>query len=166
MLINQKVLFSQTECQKIIDLNKTATKQWLTKTYEYDSMGIIYSNDSKWIFDRLINYFVTCTGVNILKLKKNIHFHKFSKGDRFERHNDAKKNRVYGVGVLLNNTFNGGDFIFYDKNDIIIDKVVGNAYIFDVITEHEVTPIINGERYSLLWFLENNNIKLNKTNFI
>jgi hypothetical protein len=25
--------------------------------------------------------------------------------------------------------------------------------------EHEITPILEGERYSLLWFLENEHIK-------
>jgi hypothetical protein len=166
MLINQKNLFNVDECQAIIDLNKTEIRYWNTIDYEYHSKGILYADSTDWIFDRLSNYFIEQTGTDIIKIKEEIHFHIFKDGDRFERHHDAKKNRVFGVGVLLNETFDGGDFIFYDRGVITIDKVVGNCYIFDVFTEHEVTPITNGIRYSLLWFLDNNNIKLNKTNLL
>jgi len=166
MLINQKVLFNESECQLIIDLNKTNLKQWNTNEYKYNSMGILYSNETKWIFDRLKEYFVSQTNVNIVSLKEEIHFHTYKIGDSFLRHNDAKKNRIYGVGVLLNEEFMGGDFIFYDKNPEIINKIKGNSYVFDVITNHEIKPIINGIRHSLLWFLDNNNIKISKTNLL
>ena len=62
-------------------------------------------------------------------------------------------------GVLLNDTFEGGDFKLHTQNEIILDKVMGNTYIFDVRIEHEITPILEGERFSLLWFLKNEHIK-------
>ena len=166
MLINQKVLFNGSECQTIINLNKTNLKYWDTNEYKYNSMGILYSNETKWIFDKLTEYFVSQTNADIISLKEEIHFHTYKKGESFVRHNDAKKNRIYGVGVILNNTFDGGDFIFYDKETIVIDKEIGNAYIFDVITDHEVKEITDGFRYSLLWFLENSNLKIKKNSLI
>ena len=166
MLINQKLLFNSAECQEIIDLNKTEIRYWNTSIYEYHSKGILYTDDTAWIFDRLSNYFIEQTGTDIIKMKEEIHFHIFKDGDRFEKHNDDKRNRVFGVGVLLNDTFDGGDFIFYDKTPITIDKVSGNSYIFDVSTEHEVKQINSGVRYSLLWFLEGNNLKVKKNSFI
>lgn len=166
MLINQKVLFTELECKSIINLSKTEIRYWNTTDYEYHSMGILYSKDTKWLFDRLTQYFVEQTGNQLIKLKEDIHFHMFKEGDRFEKHNDAKRNRIYGVGVLLNEEFMGGDFIFYDKNPEIINKIKDNSYVFDVITNHEIKPIINGIRYSLLWFLDNNNIKISKTNLL
>jgi hypothetical protein len=67
---------------------------------------------------------------------------------------------MYGVGVVLNNNFIGGDFKLYNQNEIVLDKVIGNTYIFDVRIEHEILPILGGERYSLLWFLQNEHIKI------
>jgi hypothetical protein len=63
------------------------------------------------------------------------------------------------VGVLLNNDFEGGDFKLYNPNEIILDKVIGNTYLFDVRIDHEITSILEGERYSLLWFLQSEHVK-------
>ena len=49
---------------------------------------------------------------------------------------------------------------FFDKN-ITLDKSAGNSYIFPVSIKHEVTKITKGNRYSLIWFLKNTNIKFN-----
>ena len=65
--------------------------------------------------------------------------------------------------ILLNDNFSGGDFKLYNPNEIIVDKVVGNTYIFDVRIDHEITSILDGDRYSLLWFLQYEHIKI-KTN--
>ena len=94
------------------------------------------------------------TNIEIRTIKKTIHFHKFTKGDWFGKHNDVRDNRLYAVGVLLNDDFSGGDFKLYNPNEIILNKVIGNTYLFDVRIDHEITPILDGERYSLLWFLE------------
>ena len=70
-------------------------------------------------------------------------------------------NRVYAVGVLLNDEFDGGNFKLYNPNEILLNKITGNTYVFDVRVEHEITPILNGERYSLLWFIQEEHIKFN-----
>jgi predicted 2-oxoglutarate/Fe(II)-dependent dioxygenase YbiX len=62
--------------------------------------------------------------------------------------------------VLLNDNFEGGDFNLYNQNKVTLNKMLGNTYIFDVKIEHEITPILKGERYSLLWFLQNEHIKM------
>ena len=74
--------------------------------------------------------------------------------------------RLYGIGVLLNDDFKGGDFKLYNPDEVKLNKVIGNTYIFDVKIDHEITPIIEGERYSLLWFLQNTDIKVNKEKLI
>ena len=62
-------------------------------------------------------------------------------------------------GFLLNESFDGGDFKLYGANETVINKSTGNTYVFDVKIEHEITPILRGERYSLLWFLQKEHIK-------
>ena len=88
------------------------------------------------------------------------------KDDWFGKHNDIRDNRLYAVGVLLNDDFSGGDFKLYNPDEIILDKVIGNTYLFDVRIDHEITSILEGERYSLLWFLENEHVKIETNKLI
>lgn len=145
----------------MIKLYKT---KWESNDRKYDSGLIVYNDDNRWIFNRFRDFFVNETKDEIILLKKEIHFHQFGRGDYFEKHNDGTKKRVYGVGCLLNDDYEGGDFIFYNNPKEIIKKEVGNSYIFNVNIEHEVKEIISGNRFSLLWFLEDSNLKIkNKT---
>ena len=163
MIIPQKIIFTKEECQFIIwDKTKNITN-WDMNYGKYDSYSIDYNENTKWLFEKLKYFFESETGLKICKIKNQIHFHKFTKGDWFGKHNDIRNNRVYAIGVILNDNFEGGDFKLYNPNEIILNKVVGNTYLFDVRIDHEITPILNGERYSLLWFLQNEHIKI-KTN--
>lgn len=159
MIIKQKILFNIDECNSIIDLTKSNLKNWELYDRTYHSLTIKNENNTEWIFNRLKLFFESEVGLKINKLKKEIHFHKFVKGDWFGKHSDNVNDRVYAVGVLLNNNFSGGDFKLYDINNTTLDKEIGNTYIFDVNIEHEITEIIQGERYSLLWFLQKEHLK-------
>jgi hypothetical protein len=166
MILKEKILFSKRECESIIwDTNKNSA-HFDNKDRKYISQPINYSLENKWVFNKLKNFFESETGLQIIKNKEVIHFHKFVKDDWFDKHNDIRENRLFAVGVLLNDDFKGGDFKLYTQNEIIINKVIGNSYLFDVKIYHEIKPILEGERYSLLWFLENEHIKTEKNNLI
>ena len=160
MILKEKILFSKEECESIISYNKTNITNWIMGDRKYDSQPITYSLETKWLFDKLKDFVEKETKSKIKKIKEKIHFHKFIKGDWFGKHNDIRDTRLYAVGVLLNDNFKGGDFKLYNPNEIILNKVIGNTYIFDVNIEHEITPILEGERFSLLWFLQNDNVKI------
>jgi hypothetical protein len=166
MKLKEKVLFSKEDCESIILFNDTHITNWRMKDRKYDSQPIKYSIETKWIFDKLKTFFELETGLVINKNKEEIHFHKFIKGDWFDKHNDVRDNRLYAIGVLLSDEFSGGDFKMYNPTEIVLDKVIGNAYLFDVKIYHEITPILEGERYSLLWFLENKHIKIETNKLI
>ena len=159
-------MFSKEECRSIIWDTSRVIKGWDMKDRRYNSLSVEYTNDTKWIFDRLKNFFEDETDLKIIKIKKEIHFHKFSKGDWFGKHNDNRDKRLYGVGVLLNEDFEGGEFKMYNESELTLDKLIGNTYLFDVRIEHEVTPIISGNRYSLLWFLQDEHINFTKKSII
>ncbi len=165
-MINQKILFSKDECQSIIWDKTNDITDWYMNDRKYDSKPIQYNESTKWLFQKLKDYFEMITNLKIIKFKEQIHFHKFIKGDWFGKHNDIRDNRLYAVGVLLNEDFEGGDFKFYNPNEIKLDKVIGNTYLFDVRIDHEITPILEGERYSLLWFLEYEHIKIETNKLI
>jgi hypothetical protein len=166
MMIKEQVLFSKKECDLILNIIKTDTQIWNFKDRKYHSQPITYLLETKWLFDKLKKFFEEQSNIIIKKNKEVIHFHKFVKGDWFDKHNDVRDRRLYAVGVLLNDEFEGGDFKLYTPNEVVLDKVIGNTYIFDVRIEHEITPILKGERYSLLWFLQNEHIKIETNKLI
>ena len=165
-MINQKILFDKQECESILWDSNGDIMGWSMRDRKYDSHQINYNENTKWIFDKLKNFFEIETNLKIIKLKEEIHLHKFIKGDWFGKHNDIRDSRLYAVGVLLNDDFEGGDFKLYNPNQYLLNKEMGNAYFFDVKIEHEITPILNGERYSLLWFLQNEHIKMETNKLI
>jgi hypothetical protein len=160
MILKEKILFSKEECESIISYNDTRITNWKMSDREYRSQPITYSLETKWLFDKLKTFFEEQSNIQIKRNKEVIHFHKFTKGDWFGKHNDERENRLYAVGVLLSDDFEGGDFKLYNPGEIILDKVIGNTYLFDVRIDHEITPILEGERYSLLWFLQNEHVKI------
>ena len=160
MFLKEEILFTKEECDNIIWNVNESIANFDMSNRKYYSQSINYSLETKWLFDKLKYFFESETGLEIIKNKEEIHFHKFVKVNWFDKHNDIRDNRLYAVGVLLNDNFEGGDFKLYNQNEIILDKVIGNAYIFDVRIDHEITPILDGERFSLLWFLQNTNVKI------
>jgi hypothetical protein len=159
MLIKEKILFKKNECDLIRNLFKNNSQNWDLKDRKYNSQPIDYSLDTKWLFDKLKNFVERETNIQIRTIKKTIHFHTFKEGDWFGKHNDIRDRRLYAIGVLLNDDFEGGEFKLYNPYELTLNKLIGNVYIFDVRIEHEITPILHGERYSLLWFLQNEHIK-------
>jgi hypothetical protein len=162
MILKEKKIFNKNECDLIISYVNSNFKNWSEVDREYNSYSIDYNQTNKWIFEKLKDFFETETNIKIDKIKKQMHFHKFTKGNWFGKHDDVRDRRLYGVGVLLNDNFIGGDFIFYNSEKYMLNKTIGNCYIFDVNIKHEITKLLDGERYSLLWFLQNTDIKLNK----
>jgi hypothetical protein len=158
-MIKEKILFDKQECESIMWDNNTNITEWSMRDRKYDSHQINYNQNTKWIFDKLKNFFEIETNLKIIKFKEQIHLHKFVKDDWFGKHTDIRDNRLYAVGVLLNDDFKGGDFKLYNSNEYMLNKEIGNTYIFDVRIEHEITPILEGERYSLLWFLQSEHVK-------
>ena len=160
-MITQKVIFTEDECNQIINFSKIDYTDWDFKDRKYQSYSITYNKNTEWLFEKLKNFFEVETNQKVKNIKKTIHFHVFLNGSWFDVHNDVRENRMYGVGVLLNDKFDGGDFKFYDENNTTLDKTLGNTYIFNVETNHEITPIYDGIRYSILWFLQRENIDTN-----
>lgn len=160
MIIEQKKLFNHEECEEIIYLSKINPQEWNSSDRRYKSSTIVFNEHSEWIYKKLKNFFEEYSNQKLLALKKEIHFHTFNKNDKFDLHNDALDKRLFSVGVLLNDDFGGGDFNLYTPSKITLDKVEGNCYIFDASISHEITPILSGIRNSIIWFIQDNHVKV------
>lgn len=160
--MQQKILFTEEECKNIINLIKINPQKWESNDRLYESLLIEYDEKISWLFDKLKSFFEEATGIEMINLRKDIHYHVFKKNSYFGIHTDNFIDRIYSVGVLLNDNFVGGDFVLYEKDIIKLNKKIGNTYIFDVSVKHEIEKIIDGERYSIIWFVKNDNIKIKK----
>ncbi len=74
----------------------------------------------------------------------------YEKGDFFGLHKDdyleTKDRTVFSGGYLLNDDYEGGEFIIDGKK---LEAGVGELFMFDRKYEHEIKPLKNGMRYSL-----------------
>lgn len=162
MRIYQTILFSKEECDYIINSQKENFQIWNNgRDRNYTSDSIYLNDENKYIFERLNDLVDKNTDAKILLIKNEAHFHTYGLNSYFSKHKDSKNRRVYSVGIILNDDFEGGELIIYDNNsEIIIENKTGNAFLFESKLEHEVRPIRNGIRYSLIYFLEMEHISL------
>ena len=162
-MILQKQIFSEDECNIIINnTEKLQMFEWQKSDRKYTSSQIYKSNETIWIFDKLKDYFEHETNNKLLNNIERIHFHKFTINDFFNKHNDLRDERLFSIGVILNNDYEGGEFVLYGNEKIFIDKSIGNCYIFDAGIQHEILKVINGTRYTLIVFIKKDNIIFKK----
>lgn len=162
-MILQKQIFSKDECNTIINnIKKVEAYDWKKSDRRYTSSQIYKSDETIWIFDKLKNYFEKETSNKLLDNIEKIHFHKFGINDFFNKHNDLRDERLFSIGVILNDDYDGGEFVLYGNEKILINKNIGNCYIFDAGIEHEILEVINGIRYTIIVFIKKDNIILKK----
>ena len=174
IIFKQKILFTEQECdlilKKYIDtpINKIEDRD----TMKYKSKDINYNVD-KWIVDRFINWVETELNIKIEIIDSNtkdfeFYLQSYKAGDLFKKHNDSVYNRVYACGLLLNNTFNGGEFIVYTPNDemMMFNNIIGNCYLFETSLSHELTEIIEGNRSVVLIFFRNSQITFKRNKLL
>ncbi len=86
----------------------------------------------------------------------------YEEGDFFGLHTDdvlqydsKKKKVLYTGGYLLNEDFEGGEFIINNQKN---ESKVGDLFLFERHLKHEVLKIKNGIRYSLHFAVETTNL--------
>lgn len=163
------ISFSKEECNRIINLtqeiegtprdgNSTNVERPRDKI-SYTYYNILRNENVAWIFDKITDYLFFDKNVKVIKPFEVIHLHEYMEGNEFERHRDIYyPNQVLNIGVCLNDDYVGGDFILYGPEEIL-PKKTGYIYSFKNTREHEVTKIKSGRRYSLIIFLNNENVE-------
>jgi predicted 2-oxoglutarate/Fe(II)-dependent dioxygenase YbiX len=171
----QKVLFTKDECDLILQLYKDKKTEYIQSnsdvtSFTYNALNEVTEN---WVLDRLIKWIESEIDVTInwnTTYKKEFYIHSYNKGDKFAKHMDsgAQYNRVYSMGLLLNDEFEGGDFVvdINTNKSISANKQIGNCYLFDSSLQHEVKEITNGNRNVVLVFFVKEQIVFNKMNLI
>jgi hypothetical protein len=127
---------------------KKRDRSYYTLVINHDSIQPIIKKLIMWTEEQISNKIILHDNFLIS--------HRFYKNDYFLRHSDNSyvfnKNRAYAVGFHLNNNYVGGEYMRYDLN-IAIDNTPGVPYLFDSKVEHEILPIKEGIRKSVLIFI-------------
>ena len=134
--------------------------------------GVLYykhtvknTENTNWIFERLTNHFITKTNLCLRKVPDEFYINKYEKNCSFTLHHDGYDfKRIWSLVVQLSDDYTGGDLNLYLDKKIKIKKNIGNCVMFRPEIFHEVTKITKGTRWSLILFLEYENVfeELNK----
>jgi predicted 2-oxoglutarate/Fe(II)-dependent dioxygenase YbiX len=161
-----KSFLSKEECDNILNKFLNADLNVAEVGNGKSIEKVIKIRDSKILFTQLPHYKKKLETVlrNEIKIKgfeldeiENFQFTKYELNGHFDWHTDSTyfgyyAKRFCSVVIQLNNEYEGGELLYKDHNDNIVEfkKGVGNLFIFNSSTSHKVKPIIGGERYSLV----------------
>ena len=174
-MLVQSILFTKEECERIIDLKNVYpllgdNGRWDEfDDFRYKFYNLKYSSDIDWIIKRMCDFFEKEMKLHIFLRPIKLNLHHFTIGDEFGKHIDTGNPiKEWNVGIILNEDFIGGDYIIYDEDDnpLVIDKKVGNVCIFQSQIPHQVTPLIEGERWSIAMFIHKFRMEPNKNKLI
>jgi PKHD-type hydroxylase len=171
----------KSTCDKI---RNVADDKWKTAEIKGTDQNIRKSNvvwtDDQWLYDIVWPYMrkanIDAGWKYEIEIAEDMQITRYKEGDFYSWHKDGKgdhfsvytgkntitQNRVrkLSMSILLNDDFEGGEFQFthYSKEKCDIHTSVlnktGSVIVFPSDTEHRVTPVTKGIRYSLVaWFL-------------
>jgi hypothetical protein len=162
-LFKEKVLFTKDECDSIINQYLPSTSEFVNKGCSYASIPID-KTDNRWILDRIIKWIEEEVNCDIdwdnNTSFDEVYFQSYKIGDKFGKHDDNVYNRVYTAGLLLNDGFDGGNFLVdttFD-NSVSFKNVIGNCYVIESMLKHEVTEITKGCRSVIIVFIKHSQI--------
>tara|TARA_B100000900_G_scaffold360226_1_gene332172 strand:+ start:778 stop:1317 length:540 start_codon:yes stop_codon:yes gene_type:complete len=172
-MFKEKVLLSKEECEIIRNLNEgIPDKKYLYEKYANYTTSDITNMNSNLIKDIVLSK-VKTLDKKIITLPNYFNILKYNVGDAFIPHQDRGgdgdyQNKMTLIIQLSERTYKGGILkIFKDNPELVEDKEdnvlyeasteIGNTILFDSALWHEVTPITEGERITLIaWFLKKN----------
>ena len=161
-MLSQSILFTKEECDYIIGLKNKypllgENGRWEEfDNFRYKFYTLEYASDIDWATERLCDFFESQMGLNIFVRPTKLNLHYYTEGDEFGKHIDTGNPiKEWNVGIILNEDFEGGDYLVFDENDepIVIDKKIGNVCIYQSQTPHQVTTITKGERWAIAMFI-------------
>ena len=161
-MLTQTILFTKEECDYIIGLKNKypllgENGRWEEfDDFRYKFYTLEYASDIDWVIKRLCDFFESQIGLHISVRPTKLNLHYYTEGDEFGKHIDTGTPiKEWNVGIVLNEDFEGGDYLVFDENDepIVIDKRIGNVCIYQSQIPHQVTPITKGERWAIAMFI-------------
>lgn len=171
--MKQKVLFNKEQCRY---LRTFCDKDFVKRTdvpvrgnFNTSVIVIPPSFIPNWFVDSLKFFKIKDIEFqNEFAVSRAAIVNKYSLGGYFARHRDdyaQEDHWTFRYKTLLiqlsdPSSYDGGTLLI---DDIPVNKEIGNTIFFDSSTYHELTEITRGERYSLVMWLDRDDIKQPKS---
>lgn len=131
------------------DPNRNSTVRWIEPT-----------PDTRWIFESIQNFAIEANSelfkTAITGFTENIQYTEYEgKGTHYDWHPDigpSKNKRKISVVVQLSDPadYKGGELIINTGHEVATNNEQGSVILFPSILLHKVSPLISGNRYSLV----------------
>lgn len=172
------MILSSVQCSEIISWREiygsanvryspaTGSSQGLHKSkLDYNITEVPRDKNTQWFFNFIHSFLLKDFPHNKLNKGAFFYLHEFFTGGKFTKHRDKDRNRDWKVivGATLNSDYTGGELITFHP-DMILAKNIGELYIMNSETIHEVTEVTEGTRFSFVYFISNDELGLSKSN--
>ena len=160
-------------CERILSLGENKFSKAVVDSGNLKKLrdsSVVWLNE-KWLYDLVFSYMSSanensCWNIDV-DAAENMQLTKYRKKGFYEYHKDGSgfnkhnlpgsphihnKCRKLSMTALLNDTFEGGEFEFYEIPTLEMNK--GDIVFFPSFELHRVKPVTKGVRHSLVtWFL-------------
>jgi len=171
-MIQQDIIFTKKECEKILSLCGEFVRSGITNdgiTVEITDDRTCYEHSfysNKEVEELLLT---KLSKYNIISLPDVVTVVRYKEGQYFDNHIDSgvgHEDRYKSVSIQLSDKaeYNGGDLIIWDfdengdKTSYCSDRSCGNMVMFDSNLNHQVESVLSGTRYVLVFWLTKNQI--------
>lgn len=166
------------ECDYILSKYKNeivlSNAQVSNGDYKSRKSSVGWIDELNGVNNRLIDLLKTLYNINGMEVTGlgPFQFTEYKVGDYFDWHSDRSgelyRDRFVSTIIQLNDNYNGGLLEIKDNENTLIpiEQKKGNLFVFDSGMIHRVTPVINGQRYSLVNWVSLNKTNLKKQNII
>lgn len=160
-------LFTKQECKIILDdILSNYEASYINRQFEKDTSSYykIEITEKTWYYHRLKKWFSDELNLGDVDGYLTLFFYK--EGDRFPIHIDRIQNTefyydaVYNVNVMLNDDYEGGEFIL---NNVEYKQPAGMVYYYESTNPHGVNMVKSGLRYTLIYFVRERDFERKKT---
>ena len=169
-MFNQEIILTPEECQSIIDMNRGFSRSGVASLHNTYENSYRTSSESPTkttdgmrllLLPKLLKY-------NIISLPNYFNILKYDIGQEFKKHKDiglnSSTNQRYKTLIIqLSDNYKGGEFIVFDDEEIVCDTTIGNMILFPSKLFHQAKPVLEGVRYSMVYFLKKHNFKIKES---
>jgi Rps23 Pro-64 3,4-dihydroxylase Tpa1-like proline 4-hydroxylase len=173
-----KHFLSKEECKYIIEKYFTNLKEAKFGAKDNEILDLKKRDSKINFFDipeikekliNLINNEIKIKGYRLNQLRENFQITKYEKGGHYDWHKDGDsenyEHRFLSIVIQLNDNYTGGELQYknLDEKTDEFEKGLGNLFIFTSNILHRVVPVLSGERYSLVSWLNVESTQTQKT---
>lgn len=156
-------LFTKDECKDILsDILKNYESFYITRKFETDNSSYhkIEITEKTWYYYKIKNWI--SQELNLGEIEGYLTLFYYEKGDRFPihvdriQHTDFYHDAIYNVNVMLNEDYDGGEFIL---ENVEHKKPAGEIYYYESTKPHGVKMVKSGIKYTLIYFIRQRDLK-------